>query len=40
MAVDEGLQVNVLGLVFGVDVTAPALLLPGIGRVGVSRPVD
>jgi uncharacterized protein DUF3750 len=40
VAVDEGVQVNVLGLVVGIDVTAPALLLPGIGRIGMSRPVD
>jgi len=30
---DEGLEVNVLGLVLGVDVRHPALKLPGIGRV-------
>jgi len=30
---DEGLEVNVLGLVAGVDVRHPALKLPGIGRV-------
>lgn len=30
----EGLEVNLLGLVFGVDVTPPALKLPGIGRLG------
>ena len=29
----EGLEVNVLGLVTGVDVAQPALKLPGIGRV-------
>jgi hypothetical protein len=33
--VDEGLEVNVLGLVFGVDVKDPALKLPLVGRVGV-----
>jgi len=32
---DEGLEVNVLGLVFGLDVTSPGLKLPGIGRVGI-----
>lgn len=30
---DEGVEVNVLGLVAGVDFRAPALKLPGIGRV-------
>jgi hypothetical protein len=29
---DEGLEVNVLGLVTGVDVRHPALKLPGVGR--------
>ena len=31
-AVDEGLELNVLGLVAGVDVRRPALKIPGIGR--------
>jgi hypothetical protein len=31
--VDEGLELNVLGLVTGIDVRRPALKLPGIGRV-------
>jgi hypothetical protein len=36
-AKDEGIEVNVLGLVVGVDLRRPALKLPGIGRVfGVS----
>ncbi len=30
---DEGLELNVLGLVTGVDIVRPALKLPGIGRV-------
>ena len=30
---DEGLELNVLGLVTGIDFKRPALLLPGIGRV-------
>jgi hypothetical protein len=30
---DEGIEVNVLGLVAGVDVRRPALKLPGLGRV-------
>jgi hypothetical protein len=32
---EEGLEVNVLGLTFGVDVHRPALKLPGVGRLGV-----
>jgi uncharacterized protein DUF3750 len=32
---DEGLEVNLLGLTFGVDVLRPALKLPGVGRLGV-----
>ena len=31
---EEGVEVNVLGLTFGVDVKEPALKLPGVGRVG------
>lgn len=30
----EGLEINLLGLVFGVDPTGPAIKLPGVGRVG------
>lgn len=40
LALHEGLEVNLLGLVVGLDVKAPALLLPGIGRIGLPRPVD
>jgi len=32
---DEGLEVNVLGLVFGLDVTSPGVKLPGVGHVGL-----
>lgn len=32
VALDEGLEINLLGLVAGVDVRAPALKLPGIGQ--------
>jgi Protein of unknown function (DUF3750) len=34
---DEGFELNVLGLVAGVDVRHPALKLPGIGRVPADR---
>ena len=32
---DEGIEVNVLGLIFGLDVKRPALKIPAIGRVGM-----
>jgi hypothetical protein len=32
----EGLELNFLGAVFGVDVRRPAIKLPGIGRLGLS----
>ncbi|HZS32688.1 MAG TPA: DUF3750 domain-containing protein [Methylomirabilota bacterium] len=35
---DEGLEVNVLGLTFGLDWNPPAVKLPGIGRIGVPEP--
>jgi hypothetical protein len=31
---EEGLEVNLLGLTFGLDVKEPALKLPGWGRLG------
>lgn len=31
----EGIEVNLLGAVAGIDVRRPALLLPGLGRVGL-----
>jgi hypothetical protein len=31
---EEGLEVNVLGLTFGIDLNGPALKLPGVGRIG------
>jgi len=37
VALDEGLEVNLLGLVTGVDVVPPALKLPGVGRFPASR---
>jgi hypothetical protein len=32
---EEGLEVNLLGLTFGLDLNRPALKLPGVGRIGV-----
>ena len=40
LAADEGVEINLLGLVFGLDVLRPALKLPGIGRVGMAREVN
>jgi len=34
---EEGLELNVLSLTFGVDVKRPALKLPVVGRLGFSR---
>jgi hypothetical protein len=34
LALEEGLEVNLLGLTFGLDLNPPALKLPGIGRIG------
>lgn len=34
LAVEEGIEVNLLGLSLGVDPLDPALRLPGVGRVG------
>ena len=36
--VKEGIEINVLGLVFGVDPLGPAIKLPGIGRLGFGEP--
>ena len=38
-ALDEGLEVNLLGLNFGVDPLMPAVKLPGIGRLGLKKSV-
>ena len=37
LAVDEGFELNVLGLNIGIDAAMPALKLPGIGRLGLER---
>ncbi len=34
VAAEEGIEVNLLGLTFGLDLWGPALKLPGVGRVG------
>jgi hypothetical protein len=33
---EEGVEVNLLGLTFGLDWNRPALKLPGLGRVGIA----
>jgi hypothetical protein len=37
LALEEGLEVNLLGLTVGVDVWTPALKLPGLGRIGFEQ---
>src|SRR6266851_4390554 len=37
LAVDEGFELNLLGLNIGLDAVAPALKLPAIGRLGLHR---
>ena len=38
IGVEEGIEVNLLGLVFGVDPLGPAIKLPAIGRIGFGGP--
>jgi hypothetical protein len=38
--VEEGLELNVLSLTFGLDVKRPALKLPVVGRLGLSQQPD
>ena len=38
LGLEEGIEMNVLGLSLGVDVLNPALRLPGLGRIGVEKP--
>ena len=33
----EGIELNILGLNFGIDFATPGVMLPGIGRLGVAR---
>jgi hypothetical protein len=35
----EGVEINVLGLVLGIDLRRPAIKLPGLGRIGVGMVV-
>jgi hypothetical protein len=36
----EGLELNLLGLTAGIDVAAPAVKLPGIGRLGMAQAIS
>ena len=38
VGVEEGIEINLLGLVFGVDPLGPAIKLPGVGRIGFGGP--
>jgi Protein of unknown function (DUF3750) len=35
LGMEEGIEVNILGLTLGLDLLAPALKLPGVGRLGM-----
>ena len=37
VAREEGLELNILALSFGIDVLHPAIKLPGFGRIGMSK---
>jgi hypothetical protein len=39
-AMDEGLELNILGLAAGVDFQRPALKLPGVGRIGMDAAIS
>ncbi|GMQ90126.1 MAG: hypothetical protein BMS9Abin10_0476 [Gammaproteobacteria bacterium] len=39
VARQEGLEFNLLGLSFGIDLLRPALKLPGVGRLGMRKPM-
>lgn len=39
LAPEEGIEVNLLGFSFGIDVFRPALRLPAIGRIGMAEDV-
>ena len=37
VAREEGLEINILALSFGIDVLRPAIKLPGFGRIGMTK---
>ena len=38
VGIEEGIEINALGLVFGLDPLGPAIKLPGVGRIGFGGP--
>lgn len=40
LGLEEGIEINLLGLNFGVDVLQPALRVPGLGRLGWPEEID
>lgn len=40
LSVEEGVEVNLLGINFGIDVLRPALRVPGLGRIGWPENVE
>lgn len=40
LALEEGVELNLLGLSFGIDVLRPAIKLPGLGRLGMPMRVS
>lgn len=40
LAMVEGFEINILGLVAGIDFFHPAIKLPGFGRIGIARPTS
>jgi hypothetical protein len=39
LALEEGIELNLLGMSVGIDILRPALKLPGIGRLGMPAKV-
>ena len=37
VALEEGVEFNLLGLTFGVDLNSPGIKLPGVGRLGLGK---
>ncbi len=37
VALEEGIELNLLGLTFGIDLGRPAIKVPGLGRIGLTR---
>ena len=40
VSLKEGLEINILGLVFGINPLEPSIKLPSIGRIGPARKLD